>query len=139
MIILDTNVISELVRLEPHPAVFAWTAAQPRDQLYTTSINKAEILYGIEALPQGRRRTALAGRANAMFNEDFADKVVPFEETAAALYAQIVVKRQRAGRPIEILDAQIAAIASMLGAEVATRNVDDFTDCSLTIINPWVA
>ena len=138
MIILDTNVISELMRSEPDAAVFAWVAAQLEYELYTTSINKAEILYGIEALPQGRRRAALAGRAEAMFNEDFAEKVVPFDETAAALYAQIVVKRQRAGRPIEILDAQVAAIASMLGADVATRNVDDFTDCGLTIINPWV-
>lgn len=138
MIILDTNVISELMRSEPEAAVFAWAAAQPQDALYTTSINKAEVLYGIEALPQGRRRTALAGRAEAMFNEDFAEKIVSFDEMAAALYAQIVVKRQRAGRPIEILDAQIAAIASMLGAEVATRNVDDFTDCGLTIINPWM-
>jgi predicted nucleic acid-binding protein len=139
VIILDTNVISELMRSEPHPAVFAWAAGQPRDQLHTTSITKAEILYGIAALPHGRRRSALATRADAMFVEDFADRVLPFDETTASFYAEIVVKRQRAGRPIETLDAQIAAIASMIGADVATRNVNDFADCGLTIINPWAA
>jgi predicted nucleic acid-binding protein len=74
-----------------------------------------------------------------MFVEDFADRVLPFYETTASFYAEIVVKRQRAGRPIETLDAQIAAIASMIGADVATRNVNDFADCGLTIINPWAA
>ena len=127
------------MRSEPHDAVFAWAATQPQDQLYTTSITKAEILYGIAALPHGRRRAALQVRANAMFVEEFADKIAPFDAAAAEIYAEIVVRRQRSGRPIDILDAQIAAIAAIFGGEIATRNVDDFADCGLAIINPWGA
>ena len=89
MIVVDTNVISELMRGEPHRAVMAWVAAQPRSQLYTTYVNQAEILYGIGALPAGRRRTALAAAAEAMFAEDFAARVLPFEARAAARYPEI--------------------------------------------------
>jgi predicted nucleic acid-binding protein len=139
LIILDTNVISELMRAEPDPAVFAWVAAQAPASLYTTSINKAEILYGIAALPQGRRRISLSARADAMFAEDFAERIVPFDAAAAAHYAEIVARRRRAGRPIEVLDAQIAAAVLTFGAELATRDVGGFADCGVTIINPWTA
>src|SRR5215212_1992176 len=101
MIILDTNVLSELMRAGPEPAVFGWIAAQPRRSLYTTSINQAEILYRIAALPQGRRRSALAAAAEAMFAEDFAERVLPFDNRAARHYAGIVVARRRLGHPIE--------------------------------------
>lgn len=138
MIILDTNVISELMRAEPYPLVFAWAAAQPQASLYTTSISRAEILYGIAALPQGRRRDDLAVRADAMFAEEFAEKVLPFDTTAAVFYAEIVARRRRAGKPIETLDAQIAAVASMIGADIATRDTDGFADCGPAIINPWM-
>ena len=110
MIVLDTNIISELMRAEPHPAVLAWVAAQPRALLYTTHINQAEILYGIAALPEGRRRAALAAAAAAMFAEDFAGRILPFEARAAARYPDIVLARRRAGNPIEGFDALIAAI-----------------------------
>lgn len=139
MVVLDTNVLSELMRPEPSAAVFAWLAKQPRAALHTTSLNKAEILYGIAALPVGRRRTALAAAAEAMFDEDFADRVLPFDAAAAVFYAEIVMTRRRRGRPIDAFDAQIAAAARVAGADIATRNIADFTDCGLTVINPWEA
>lgn len=138
MIVVDTNVISELMRGEPHPAVLAWVAAQPRALLYTTHVNQAEILYGIAALPEGRRRMALAAAAEAMFAEDFAGRILPLE-AAAARYPNIVLARRRAGNPIEKFDALIAAIALAAGAEVATRDTGGFAGCGLTLIDPWTA
>jgi predicted nucleic acid-binding protein len=125
--------------MRSHPAapVFAWAAAQPRTALYTTSINKAEILYGIAVLPEGRRRTALAVAAEAMFIDDFAGRVLPFDEEAAVRYAEIITARRREGRPIEAFDAQIAATARVAGAELATRDVGDFAGCGLALVNPW--
>jgi predicted nucleic acid-binding protein len=137
VIAVDTNVISELMRGEPHPAVLAWVAAQPRTLLYTTHINQTEILYGIAALPEGRRRTALAAAAEAMFAEDFAGRVLPFEARAAARYPGIVLARRRAGNPIEKFDALIAAIALAAGASIATRDTRGFTGCGLAVIDPW--
>jgi predicted nucleic acid-binding protein len=137
VIVLDTNVISELMRPAPHNAVFAWTAAQPRATLYTTYINQAEVLYGIAALPDGRRRTALALAAQAIFTEEFAGRVLAFGVGAAGHYANIVVARRRAGNPIEGFDALIAAIALAEGASVATRDFGGFEGCGLTLINPW--
>ena len=138
MIVLDTNVISELMRAKPHPAVLAWVAAQPRATLYTASINQVEILYGIAMLPAGRRRTALAAAAEAMFAEDLAGRVLPYDSVAAARYAEIVVARRRAGNPIEAFDALIAATALTAGASVATRDIGGFDGCGLTLIDPWV-
>jgi predicted nucleic acid-binding protein len=137
VIVVDTNVISELMRGEPHPAVLAWVAAQPRALLYTTHITQAEILYGIAALREGRRRAALAVAAQAMFVEDFAGRILPFEARAAACYPGIVLARRRAGNPIEKFDASIAAIALAAGAEVATRDTGGFAGCGLTLIDPW--
>jgi predicted nucleic acid-binding protein len=137
MIVLDTNVLSELMRSHPAAPVFAWAAAQPRTALYTTSINKAEVLYGIAVLPEGRRRTALAVAAEAMFIDDFAGRVLPFDEEAAVRYAEIITARRREGRPIEAFDAQIAATARVAGAELATRDVGDFAGCGLALVNPW--
>jgi predicted nucleic acid-binding protein len=139
VIIVDTNVISELMRGEPHPAVLAWVAAQPRALLYTTHVNQAEILYGIAALPEGRRRAALAAAAEAMFAEDFAGRILPFEAAAVARYPNIVLAHRRAGNPIEKFDALIAAIALAVGAEVATRDTGGFAGCGLTLIDPWTA
>ena len=137
MIVLDTNVISELMRPEPHPAVVAWIAARPNAQLCTTSVNKAEILYGIIALPEGRRRTALIAAAEAMFEEDLADRVLPFNDVAAERYAEIVTARRRAGRPIEAFDALIAATTLAAGADLATRDVSGFENLGLKLIDPW--
>jgi toxin FitB len=139
VIVVDTNVISELMRAEPHPAVLAWVAAQPRALLYTTHINQTEILYGIAALPVGRRRMALAAAADAMFAEDFAGRVLPFEGRAAARYPEIVLARRQAGNPIEKFDALIAATALATGASVATRDTGGFAGCGFTVINPWTA
>jgi predicted nucleic acid-binding protein len=137
VIVLDTNVVSELMRAKPHPAVLAWVAAQPRAMLYTTSINQTEILYGIAMLPAGRRRTALAAAAEAMFAEDLAGRVLPYDGAAAARYAEIVVARRRVGNPIEAFDALIAATALSTGASVATRDIGGFDGCGLALIDPW--
>lgn len=137
MIVLDTNVISELMRREPDPKVLAWVAAQPRALLATTHITEAEILYGIAALPEGRRRTALLAAAEAMFAEDFIGRILPFGAAAAARYPGIVVARRRAGNPIEGFDALIAATALAAGASVATRDTGGFMGCGLTLIDPW--
>jgi predicted nucleic acid-binding protein len=136
-VVLDTNVISELICPEPHPAVLDWVAARPRTTLYTTDINQAEILYGIAVLPEGRRRTALVAAAQAMFAVDLAGRILPFDGAAAARYAGIVVARRRAGTPIDGFDALIAATALSAGAVVATRDVSGFDGCGLALINPW--
>jgi len=137
MIILDTNILSELMRSNPHPSVLRWVADQPGETLYTTSISKAEIHHGISLLPEGRRRNALADAAEAMFVEDFADRVLPFDDVAAVYYAEIVAARRRAGNPISTFDALIAATALAAGTDVATRDVGGFTGCGLTLIDPW--
>ncbi len=139
MIVLDTNVLSELMRPEPDKKVLAWVAAQPRALLYTTRINQAELLYGIALLPAGRQRDALAASAAAMFDEDLADRILSFGATAADRYAEIVVGRRRAGKPIEGFDALIAATARAAGASVATRDTGGFIDCGVVVIDPWTA
>jgi predicted nucleic acid-binding protein len=131
--------LSALMRLQPHPVMVAWVAAQPRATLYITSVNKAEILYGIAALPEGQRRTALAVAAEAMFTEDLADRILPFDRVAVVHYAEIVTTRRRTGTPIEAFDAQVAATAVAFGADVATRDVSGFEGCGLTLNNPWAA
>jgi predicted nucleic acid-binding protein len=139
VIVVDTNVISELMRGEPHPAVLSWVAAQPRALLYASYVSQAEILYGIAALPEGRRRTALAAAAEAMFAEDFAGRLLSFEARAVARYPEIVLARRQAGKPIEKFDALIAAIALAAGASIATRDTSGFTGCGLTVIDSWTA
>ncbi len=139
MILLDTNVLSELMRPEPARLVTAWVASRPASSQYTTSITQAEILHGILLLPTGRRRTLLRAAAQAMFDEDFRGRVLAFGSDAALPYAQIAAERRRAGRPISHFDAQIAAIARTCGASIATRNVSDFEGCGVTVIDPWNA
>lgn len=137
MIVLDTNVISELMRSLPHPNVVAWIAAQPRDDLYTTSVNEAELLYGVAALPEGRRRSGLATAVEALFAEEFSGRVLPFAGNAARHYAEIVTVRRLIGQPIEGFDALIAATALSNGAAIATRDIGGFSGCGLSLINPW--
>jgi hypothetical protein len=136
MIVLDTNVISEMMRREPNPTVVAWIPAQPNASLCTTSVNKAGILYGIAALPKGRRRAALLAAAESMFTEDLADRVLAFDGGAVARYAEIITKRSRAGKPIEAFDALIAATALVAGADLATRDIGDFQGLGLALIDP---
>lgn len=137
MIVLDTNVVSELMRAAPNQAVVHWVAAQPMASLYTTSITQAEVLHGILLLPPGRRRSAVEAAAAAMFREDFAGRILAFGSDAAPPYARIAAQRRRAGRPISQFDAQIAAIAAAHGAAVATRNVADFDGCGVKVVDPW--
>ena len=137
MIVLDTNVLSELMKPAPAERVVRWVAAQPPTSLYTTSVTQAEILHGVMLLPAGRRRNAVEAAAEAMFKEDFAGRVLPFGSDAARLYARIAAERRRAGRPISHFDAQIAAITRAAGAAVATRNVTDYNGCGVKVINPW--
>ena len=137
MIVLDTNVLSELMRPEPDAAVTDWVAARSAADLFVTTITQAEILHGVLLLPRGRRRDAIEAAANAMFQEDFAGRILPFNSPAARAYAEIAVARRQAGRPISQFDAQIAAIAKSTGAGVATRNVPDFEGCGIRVIDPW--
>ena len=137
MIILDTNVVSELMKAAPAERVLGWIAAQPASALYTTSITQAEILHGLALLPTGKRRNALESAAEAMLREDFAGRILPFGSDAAHAYARIAADRRRAGRPISHFDAQIAAIARSAGAAIATRNVTDYDRCGVKILNPW--
>ncbi len=137
MIILDTNVLSEMMRPAPAGAVLAWLAAQPAASVYTTSITQAEILYGLALLPGGRRRRALEDAVTTMFAEDFGGRILEFGTQAAPPYASIASKRRRSGRPISHFDAQIAAIAFSTGAAIATRNVADFEGCGVALVDPW--
>lgn len=137
MIIIDTNVLSELMKPRPAAPVVAWIGEQPTADLYTTAITQAEILHGLMLLPAGRRRRALETAVNAMFAEEFEGRILAFGPDAAPAYARIATERCRAGRPISHFDAQIAAIARASGATVATRNVDDFEGCGVRVVNPW--
>lgn len=139
MFLLDTNVLSEMMRVTPAPAVAAWVAAHPAEQLFTATPCQAEILAGIAVLPEGRRRIELETVARAMFAEDFADRLLPFESEAATGYAALFAARQRAGRPPATIDLMIAAIARVWGASVVTRNVADFSGCGVAVIDPWQA
>ena len=138
MIVLDTNVVSELIRPAPATAVLEWVDGQSGAEIFLTAITVAELLYGVARLPDGRRKTDLAERIEAVLSEDFEHRVVPFDETAAAHYADIVVRRERVGKPISTADAQIAAICRSHGALLVTRNVDDFADIDVRTINPWL-
>lgn len=139
MIILDTNVISEMMLPAPAVQVQRWFAANPASFMFTTALSQAEILYGVALLPAGRRRNALHAAAQAMFEEDFAGRILPFDSDAARIYPELAATRRKAGKPISQIDAQIAAIARSRGAAVATRNGDDFTGCGLTLVDPWAA
>ena len=139
MIVLDTNVLSELIRPEPAAAVLGWVTRQPAPALFVTSVTQAEIFYGLALLSPGRRREALERAMEQMFAEDFARRVLPFDTAAARAYARIVAGRRVAGRPVGQSDAKIAAIALVHGAAVATRNVADFLDCGVTVIDPWTS
>jgi predicted nucleic acid-binding protein len=139
MIVLDTNVISELMRAQPAASVMRWVNARTATNLYLSTITQAEILYGIRLLPKGKRRDAISEAAEQMFDSDFRGRILPFGKDAASAYAEIASERRRAGRPIAAFDAQIAAIVRVNEAVLATRNVDDFAGCKIDVINPWAA
>jgi predicted nucleic acid-binding protein len=138
LIILDTNVVSELMAPLPSRLVEEWVRRRrPADDLFVSAVTVAEILYGIELLPQGERRSGLLIQADAMFGEDFGGRVLPFDEPAARIFGQVAALRRRQGRPISTLDAQIAAIARRYEATLATRDISDFEDCGVRLIDPW--
>ncbi|MCM3885218.1 type II toxin-antitoxin system VapC family toxin [Frankia sp. R82] len=138
MIILDTNVISELMRAAPADSVVAWVTSRPGAAVATTSVSVAEVCYGIGRQPAGRRRELLLAAADEVFAA-FQEKVLPFDAEAARHYADVVVEREQAGTPISGFDAQIAAICRSSSAILATRNTDDFTGLDLDLVNPWDA
>ena len=139
MIILDTNVLSELMKPGPALQVSTWVTKQSVRELFTTCINEAEIFYGIEILSKGKRRESLLAAAEILFAQDFAGQVFNFESDAARAYSRIVASRRTLGRPIGHADAQIAAIAQVRGAKIATRNIADFDACNLVVVDPWHA
>ncbi len=139
MIVLDTNVLSEAMRPSPAPEVMRWMAGRPASQLFTTTITQAEILLGLELMAKGKRHASLKSAIEAMFEEDFGERILPFDSAAARLFAQIAGWRRRLGRPISQPDAQIAAIARTHGAALATRDTGDFAHCGIKLINPWSA
>jgi predicted nucleic acid-binding protein len=137
-VVLDTNVVSELMRRAPADAVLAWVGRQEPAAVCTTAVTVAEVKYGIARLPSGRRKTQLEAATAEVF-EAFADRVLPFDVAAADLYAQLVVERERAGTPITGVDAQIAAICRQHGAVLATPNTADFVGLGLSLTDPWVS
>jgi predicted nucleic acid-binding protein len=136
MIIIDTNVVSELMKPSPSVAVIEWVRARTGSELFTTSITLAEILYGIARLPDGRRKELLRSTASDVFAA-FEDQVLPFDSSAAAHYPEVVGGRDQIGLPIDGFDGQIASICRAHDAALATRNLRDFRHTDVTLIDPW--
>ena len=139
MIVLDTNVVSELMRRTPDPAVTAWVADHDAATLFVTAIGEAEFRYGVAILPAGRRREMLASAVDLMLREDLAAHILPFDSAAARAYATIASERRATGRTAAQADTQIAAIARSRGMAVATRNIKDLQGMGVDLINPWEA
>ncbi|MEM9961811.1 MAG: type II toxin-antitoxin system VapC family toxin [Pseudomonadota bacterium] len=139
MIVLDTNVVSELLRPAPEPRVEAWLARQHGAEVYLTAITEAELRTGVAIMADGKRRDDLARAIDAMLREDFRAHILPFDSAAASAYATLAASRRAAGRPISQFDCQIAAISRVNGATVATRNAKDFEECGIEVVDPWAA
>lgn len=137
MILLDTNVVSELMRPAPSEAVLAWFAAQDAADLYLSAIGEAELRRGAAMLPAGKQRDQLMAAIDAMIAEDFAGRILPFDSAAAQAFVLVFLERRAAGRPISFADCQIAATASAQAAAIATRNTADFAGCGIAVIDPW--
>lgn len=136
MILLDTNVISEAIKPEPHPTVRAWLDAQVAETLFLPSITVAELLFGIAALPDGRRKDRLAARIEGLVDE-FAGRILPFDTPAARRYADLAVQARASGKGFPTPDGYIAAIAAAHGFAVASRDGSAFNAAGLTVIDPW--
>jgi len=137
MIVLDTNVLSELMRPSPDAQVKDWLGAQPQAALFTTTVSRSEMLYGVHVLPEGVRKARLLQEVLAVFSVDMAGRVLSFDSDAADAYAEIAAARRANGKPISQFDAMIAGIVRSRGAELATRNVRDFEGCGIVVIDPW--
>ena len=137
MVVIDTNIVSELMRAAPSAEVLAWMDDRPPRELFVTAVTEAEVRTGIALLPEGRRRRGLAEACERAFGNLFAGRVLPFDSDAARAYAEIAAARRVLGRPVSQADGQIAAIARSRGMAVATRNIRDFEDMGIEVFDPW--
>ena len=135
--LLDTNVVSELMRESPEPSVARWVSGHPVEDLFLSAVSEAELRYGAAILPMGRRRETILFKIEAMLRDAFEDRVLPFDSDAASAYGHIAAARRSAGRPIASADCQIAAIAAARRMKLATRSVRDFEDMGIEIVDPW--
>lgn len=135
-LLLDTNVVSELLRPSPNPAVESWVAERPAAELYFSAVGEAELRYGVAMLPAGRRKDALAAAIEGILQEDFEDRILPFDSAAARAYANIAAAHCAAGRTVAPADCQIAAIARSRRMAVTTRNLRDFVDIGIEVVDP---
>jgi predicted nucleic acid-binding protein len=138
IIVLDTNVVSEIMRPTPNTAVVAWLDAQNTDSLYLCSIVAAELLFGVTRLSSGAKKLQLQTLLNEVLEDDFAGRVLPLDLAATYTYAQLCSQAERNGTPIDLSDALIAASCKAAGASLATRNIKHFEGCGLVLINPWL-
>ncbi len=137
MIVLDSNVISEVMKKDRDRHVVSWLRRQPGHAIFTTAVNVAEVMTGIALLPIGHRQDELASAAAEVFDRVLLNRILPFDRAAADSYARIVSSRRRIGRPIKELDAQIAAITKVHSMALATRDAADFVECGIEVIDPW--
>ena len=135
--LLDTNVVSELMRETPEPAVARWASDHPLEDLFFSAVSEAELRYGAAILPSGQRREMLSFKIEAILSDAFEDRVLPFDSDAARAYGYIAAERRSAGRPVASANCQIAAIAAARHMRVATRNVRDFEDMGIELLDPW--
>jgi hypothetical protein len=138
MILLDTNVVSEMMRPVADPSVLRWLSMCSAEDLYCNAVVVAEIFYGVELLPDGKRKRDLLAGAERLFKVVLGGRILPFDEQAARQFSKIATARRSCGRPMTELDAQIAAIAQVHDASLATRNTPDFEGCGVQLINPWL-
>ena len=139
VVLLDTNVVSELIRKVPDPAVEAWVSSHHSEDLFFSAVGEAELRYGAAILPTGRRREVLVSDIERMLRDAFESRVLPFDSDAARAYAGIAAMRRSTGRPIAPADCQIAAIARSRDMAVATLNIRDFEDIDIKVVDPWAA
>jgi hypothetical protein len=137
LILLDTNIISEVMRTAPDPRVICWLNGADAGILHVSTISIAEILYRLDLLPAGRRRVGMEEQVEAFLLKGFSQRIISFDEGAARHYGPLMADRRRAGRPMAAPDGQIAAIARSRAMALATRNIRDFEACGLALINPW--
>lgn len=137
MVVLDTNVISELFKVAPDPQVMAWVAGLPGEGLFTTAVTRGELLFGLYCMPEGRRRNELLQGVTRLFEQKLAGHVLAYDDAAADAYAEIAAARRAQGRPGGQSDLMIAGITRSRGATLATRNQRDFEGCGITLVDPW--
>lgn len=137
MVILDTNIVAEMMKSSPSPMVVAWLNSQESSALFLTTISIGEIVYGLRVMPSGKRRLQLEQGFERVLAEAFAGRILAFDEEAARHYGEVMGRRKEIGRSLSVPDGQIASIARARGCAIATRNVRDFTECGVEVINPF--